>query len=203
MSREKPADEELTFSEQLLGMQGFSAARAKRYREDLEKLLVHRISRQERWLMGVFAVVIGSSLVLVGIAIATAHRLDPLFVGAGQARNTMVATCAITGLLLGGWCFRIAISGGYPRRLGDFMGLFINLLFCGGWTFALFDMASDSSDDVSRAKLFIAGGTFLILMSACVLVFFERLHRQTHEKLLRIEYHLAELMERYSGSASA
>jgi len=47
-------------------------------------------------------------------------------------------------------------------------------------------------------------GTLLALLAGCLLLaLLQRMHRQTQEKLLRIEYHLAELLERNVGSSSA
>jgi len=131
MSEEKHADEELTFGEKLLGMQGFSAARAVRYRAEMEKLLVHRVSAHERLWMGLMAVLVGTTLTAGGIAIA-ATKAQPEYEGLDAAKWTFAVTCALTGLLFGGWLLRIAIQGGYARRLGDVMGLMLALLFCGG-----------------------------------------------------------------------
>jgi amino acid transporter len=197
MSEDTNADEEMSFGEKLLGMQGFSAARAMRYRAELEKLLVHRITRLERWSVGIFAVYVGAAFVSLGIALATSSSIGALFEGTADARNILSATSVITGLVLGGWLIRIVIQGGYRRRLGDFMGIFITLLLCGGWGFALVCIAWGSTDEVNREKLLLASGAFFVLMAASMVVaLLQRLHRQTQEKLLRIEYHLAELMER-------
>jgi hypothetical protein len=202
MSNEKPADEEMTFGEKLLGMQGFSATRAKRYREELEKLLVHRITTFERWVAGVEGGFVAVAFVMGGIAMAFSKE-HPEYEGFDQARLTIAATSAITGLVLGGWLLRIAIQGGYARRLGDFMGVFIALLFCGGWGFAFIGMAWDTTDIVLREKLLLGGVALFVIMAAClVIASFQRLHRMTQEKLLRIEYHVAELMERDGGSSS-
>jgi hypothetical protein len=196
MSDEKHAEEKLSFREKLLGMQGFSAARAIRYRAELEKLLVHRITPMERWSTGSLGVFLAGVFVFIGVSLGTAHQLGPLFEGAAEARNIMSATCAVAGLVAGGWLLRIAIQGGYRRRLGDFMGIFITLLFCGGWAYALVCMALDDANEINRMKLLLASGALFVLMAASmVTMLLQRLHRQTHEKLLRIEYHIAELME--------
>jgi hypothetical protein len=202
MNDENPAENERTFGEQLLGMQGFSASRAKRYREELEKLLVHRITVAERWTTGFFAVFMCTTLVIGGVSMATAKE-HPEYAGFDQSRLTIAANCAITGLVMGGWLLRVAIQGGYGRRLGDLMGVFIALLFCGGWGFAFINMAWDVGDATLRMKLFLGSGTLFLVMAGCIIVAaFQRLHRQTQEKLLRIEYHLAELTERTEGRSS-
>ncbi len=97
MSHEQSANEESTFGEKLLGLQGFSATRARRYRLELEKLLVHRVTTFERWNMGVGAVLIGGALVIGGVSMAYI-RERPEYAGIDQARLTISATCAITGL---------------------------------------------------------------------------------------------------------
>jgi hypothetical protein len=203
MSEHQNAAGDVSFGEKLLGLEGFNAVRAKRYREELEKLLVHRISRAERWLMGASAICFAAALVGGGVSMASA-REHPEYTGLDQARFTIAATCAITGLVMGAWLLRIAIQGGYRRRLGDFMGLFIAFLFCGGWGFALINMAWDVTDPELRTKLLLGGVTIVVVAAVCLVVaHFQRLHRQTQEKLLRIEYHLAELMERDAGSTPA
>jgi hypothetical protein len=202
MNPEQPADEELSFGEKLLGLQSFSATRAKRYREELDQLLVHRISTFERWSMAFYSVLIGASLIIGGVSIAFAKG-TPANANApfDEARLVFAVTCALTGALLGGWLLRIAIQGGYGRRVGDWMGILIALAMCGGWGFAFIDMAW-ATDDVSlRMKLLLAGGALFIILVACVIVAcIQRLHRQTQEKLLRIEYHLAELIDRNAPS---
>ena len=104
MNPEQPADEELSFGEKLLGLQGFSATRAKRYREELDQLLVHRISKFERWGMAFYSVFVGAALIIGGVSIVFAKG-NPLFAYApfDQARVVFGATCALTGGLLGGW----------------------------------------------------------------------------------------------------
>jgi hypothetical protein len=202
MSQEKPEDEELVFGEKLLGLQSFSATRAKRYREELEKLLVHRLSTFERWWTGAYAGFVAVAFVGGGVSLACSKE-HPEFQELDQARLTFAATMASMGLIMGGWLLRIAIQGGYGRRLGDFMGLFIALLFCVGFAYALVDMAWAVSDSLMRIKLLLGGGTLIAFLVTCaVIAHFQRLHRQTQEKLLRIEYHLAELMERTTDSSS-
>jgi hypothetical protein len=203
MSPEIPDNQNLSFGEKLLGMEGFTADRAKRYRAELETLLLHRLTKFERWTIAIDGIVCAGAFVLGGIAMAFSKD-HPEFPVLDQARLTMGATCAIAGVVIGAWLLRIAIQGGYRRRLGDFMGLFITLLLCGGWGFALFDMAWDTSDPELRTKLLLAGGTLVLLFAASIIItHFQRLHRQTQEKLLRIEYHLAELMERNNPPSSS
>ena len=71
MNPKQPADEELSFGEKLLGLQGFSATRAKRYREELDQLLVHRISKFERWSVAL-NVLLFAFFIIAGVAIAFA-----------------------------------------------------------------------------------------------------------------------------------
>ena len=119
-----------------------------------------------------------------------------------QARVIFGVTCALTGALLGGWLLRIAIQGGYSRRIGDRMGILIAMAMCSGWGFASIDMAWATDDASLRMKLLLAGGALFIILVACVIVAcIQRLHRQTQEKLLRIEYYLAELMDRNTPPA--
>jgi hypothetical protein len=198
MIPEQPAEEELSFGEKLLGLQGFSTVRAKRYREELDQLLVHRISTFERWSMAFSSLLFAATLIIGGVSIAFAKG-TPMYGVASfdQARTVFAFTCALTGLLLGGWLLHIAIQAGYSRRVGDWIGILIALASCGGWGFAVIDMAWVTDDASLRMKLLLAGGALFAILVACViLACIQRLHRQTQEKLLRIEYHLAELMDR-------
>jgi hypothetical protein len=110
----------------------------------------------------------------------------------------MVAiACTLTGVLLGAWLLRVAISGGYARRMGDVMGLLIAFVFCGGWGAGLLQLgwAADNAD--MRIRLLTSGAILFAVLTGCLLMaLLGWMHRQTQEKLLRIEYHLAELMER-------
>lgn len=190
------SDEATTFGEKLLGLQGLNAERAQRYRAEMEKLLAHRISRFERWAIALCGVWLGIVLTAFGIAIASANW-HPESKGVDASRLTVAVACMLTGLLMAGWLLRIAISGGYARRLGDAMGLVIASVFCGGWG-AAFIQAGWNTDNMNlRVKFLVTGGAIFVVLAASLLAaFLQRMHRQTQEKLLRIEYHLAELMER-------
>jgi hypothetical protein len=196
MSEQINPEEELSFGEKLLGMQGFNAERAKRYRKEMEQVLVHRLSRFERWMLGGEAVVTGGALLVFGIMMAFTKN-HPEAPGADAARLTTAMACALTGLLFGAWVLRIAIAGGYARRTGDVMGTIIAFIFCGGWAAGLVQLGLASDDPSLKPKLIGIGLTLFFVLAASLLVsFLQRMHRQTQEKLLRIEYHLAELMER-------
>jgi hypothetical protein len=197
MSEERT--EPLSFGEQLLGMQGFDAARAQRYRAEMEKLLVHRISRFERWTLAFAGVWIAVALIVGGIAMASIKSAPQRAAGDFARWSTSIG-CIVTGALMGAWLVRIAIQGGYARRVGDVMGLLIAASFCGGWGVAFLDLAWNVTDAVLRMKLLCMGGLmFVVLTGACLLAVMQRMHRQTQEKLLRVEYHAAELMERLGG----
>jgi hypothetical protein len=196
MSHDIDRDDDVSFGERLLGMQGFDAERARRYRGEMERLLVHRISRYERWMLGIPGTMTGAALLVSGIMMfgTGSHSETP---GAAVARWTTAITCAATGLLMGIWLLRVAIAGGYARRAGDVMGMVIVIVFCGGWAAGLvqYGLAIDNAD--LRRDLLVAGSALFVALGGCLLVaFLQRMHRQTQEKLLRIEYHLAELMER-------
>lgn len=188
-------NQELPFGEQLLGLQGFSAARAQRYRQELELLLVHRISPLDRWGLGAAAIVIGGSFILLGI-LAIFARQHPQWLGLDNARLLFAATSILTGLTLGLWLLRIALHGGYARRLGDHIGLLIALLPASGWGITFLTMAWDTPDPALRLKLLLLAVTlFVVMILAALLTHLQRMHRQTQEKLLRLEYHLAQLLE--------
>ena len=58
-----------------------------------------------------------------------------------------------------------------------------------------------ADDPILRAKMLFTSGSLLALAGGCLLLAaVQRMHRQTQLKLLRIEYHVAELMERSEGS---
>src|SRR5580765_8226664 len=118
MSEEKPEGGELSFGEKLLGMQGFNAERARRYRAELEKLLVHRITTMQRWTMGASGLMMFLAFEIV--AIACIVRLEGPF--PPETRWTFAISFAVLGLLMGGWFLRMAFRGGFSRRLGDMMG---------------------------------------------------------------------------------
>jgi hypothetical protein len=196
MIEEQPESGELSFGEKLLGLQGFSAERARRYRTELECLLVHRITTFERWSLGIAAVIIGASFSGGGLLMTFAKPRSP-WNGFDEARLTFAVTCIATGLILGGWLLRIAIQGGYRRRLGDIIGLFVALILSAGWGFTFMSMAWNTSDAALRMKLLLVSVTlFAIMAASAIIAHFQRMHRRTQEKLLRIEYHIAQLMER-------
>jgi hypothetical protein len=146
-------------------------------------------------MLGIQAVVTGGALLVFGILMANTKR-HPEMPGADMARWTTAMACAITGVLLGGWLLRIAIAGGYSRRVGDVMGMIIAFVFCGGWAAGLVQLGLASDDAHLRPLLLGVGITGFCVLAACLLVaFLQRMHRQTQERLLRIEYHVAELME--------
>jgi hypothetical protein len=197
MSEEKPEGGEVSFGEKLLGMQGFNAERARRYRAELEKLLVHRLKTSDRWALGTIGVFMFLSLGIfaVGGFLTSEVPFD------SETRWTCVISCAVMALLFGGWFLRIALRGGYSRRLGDMMGMVLALVFGSSLVAILFNGLWIVDDANTREHMLFGGG---IVMASTVgfglLGAIEAMHRRTSEKLLRIEYHLAELMERNSGS---
>jgi hypothetical protein len=199
MSKENPSDE-LGFGQKLLGLQGFNAARAKRYREEISKLLIDRISSSARWQAGIFGVIF---LILLGVMPIVGISSAKAFEGFEGARWTFSAVFVVTGTLLGGWMFWVAIKGGYGRRAGDLIGTITAIVFCGGSGSAFIEIAWATDNSVLRTEMLFSGAMLLVLVLGCLmLTLLQRMNRQTQEKLLRIEYHLAELMERSSGSSS-
>jgi hypothetical protein len=200
MSEQIPADEEVLFGEQLLGMQGFSAGRARKYRAELEKLLVHRITKQERWWMGFMGVffVMGLGILAAGSALNRARGTLPVSV---EMRWATAASFMLAGLIMGAWFLCVAVRGGYSRRVGDVMAMMIVLGFSGSFAGVFLWLACDAQDETTRTKLLLGGGTLAAFTVACIaMAVVQRMHRETQEKLLRIEYHLAELMERAAAS---
>jgi hypothetical protein len=196
MSEASQPHDVLSFGEKLLGIEGFNAERAQRYRKEMETLLVHRISRHERWGLGIGGALIGAFMISGAFAMSSA-KTRPQYDGFEAARWTISIGCGLSGVLLSGWLLRVAIWGGYARRLGDVMGMLIAVIFCGGWG-AGFTMLGFANDNPGlRMKLMSAGVFLLFVVAGCfMMAVLQWMHRQTQEKLLRIEYHLAELMER-------
>jgi hypothetical protein len=173
-----------------------TAPRAELYRAALDRLLTHRISRFERWTVGLQSIVVGASLMVGGIAMASIHP-RPASEGFDQTRWTVAIACILTGILFAGWLLRIAIHGGYARRVGDVVGVIITTVFCGGWGAAFIEAAWSTSDLVLRTKLLGTGSVLFLMLAGCVLLaLIQRMHRQTQEKLLKVEYALAELLAR-------
>lgn len=193
--------ERTTFGEQLLGMEGYSAARAERYRKELDQLLIHRIPQHDRCVLAITGILVGAPLVVGGISIATAlaHRVTSSeeFATAGWL---LAASFLLTGALLGGWMQYVAIKGSYERGVGDWIGQLVSIVFAGGSALAVFWLAFGLTDEVIRAKLLLSGGALVVLALGCLLVaLLQRMHRQTQERLLRIDYHLAEFIARESS----
>src|SRR4051812_27445930 len=117
-----------------------TAPRAERYRAELEKLLVHRITPPERWSLGVQAIIVGVALTVSGVALALV-KSRPQSEGFDETRWTVAIVFILTGVLFGGWLLRVAIQGGYARRLCDVAGLVIAATFCGGWATAFIEAA--------------------------------------------------------------
>src|SRR5687767_10217283 len=99
-----------TFGEKLLGLQGFNAECARRYRAEMEQLLVHRIARHERWGLAVFGALIGVMLIVAGVTMASSKWWHPSYAAFDAPRWTVAGACALSGVLLGGWLLRVAIS---------------------------------------------------------------------------------------------
>ena len=196
MMEERPESEELSFGEQLMGMQGFSAARARRYRAELEKLLVRRMTRPERWSIGLMGIYLFATFELIAVVCARKSG-QPDFPIPSNIAWAFAAAFAVLGLLVGGWFLRIALQGGFSRRLGDVMGVAITLIFGGAAACLFYILAWTIQDQIPREQMQLGGGIALGSTVGCaVLAAIQYMHRQTQEKLLRIEYHLAELMER-------
>lgn len=203
MSESRHDDDEMAFGEKLLGMQGFSAARAARYRVEISNLLVHRMAIFERWIVAVAGALVGAQMLIFGYLMATASPRRPELRGFAEARWTMAAAMAVTGAFLGTWLLWIAIRGGYARRTGDVIGLLVAIIFCVGMGVTFAEIAWATDDSVLGSKILLASVAMVALAAGCFFVaLLQRMHRQTQEKLLRIEYHLAELMERGDGSSS-
>ena len=196
MNEANRSDDDLAFGEQLLGMQQFSAVRAEQYRAEISNLLTHRLTTYDRWVMGLAGPCIGGALLVGGLSMATAKE-HPEFVGLDEARWTFAAAFALTGLMLGGWLFGIAFRGVYRRRFGDVVGLLITTVLCGGAAVAFLLLALETENEVSRVKLWLGSAALFVLLVGTLLVgILQRMHRQTQEKLLRIDYHLTEIWER-------
>ena len=100
--------------------------------------------------------------------------------------------------MLGGWLLWVALKGGYGRRAGDVIGPLDRLRVRRRLRRRAFVEIAWSTDDAAlRTRMFATGGLLLAVAGGCLLVAaVQRMHRQTQLKLLRIEYHVAELMER-------
>ena len=200
MIEEQPEDEDLSFGEKLLGLQGFSAARAQRYRAELEKLLVHRIKAKERWAVGFTGIILFLAFGVVALTCAMSWEQPNLPISS-ETRWAFTAACTLFALLFGGWLLRIAFQGGYSRHTGELIGVGCVLVLCGSFAFLFFSSASNAENDSARILLSLGGGVIVACMLGCVvLTAVQRMHRQTQEKLLRIEYHVAELLDRRSAS---
>ena len=160
MSEEKFANDGLTFGDQLLGLQGFNAVCAERYRAEISKLLTHRIGRRERWVAGLLGACLGAMLLVgaVSMAIASEH---PEFVGFDGARWTFAAVFAATGLTLAGWLLWIAFCGAYGRRIGDLVALLFVLVLCGGSTIAFVQLGMEASNEIMRMRMLFGSGCSL------------------------------------------
>jgi hypothetical protein len=184
-------------------MQGFSAARAERYRTEISKLLVHHIPAHQRWIVAVGGALNCALLLIFAISMARARWGQPELEGFAEARWTMAAALAATGVCLGIWSLWIAKKGGYARRAGDVVGLLIAIIFCIGAGAAFAEIGWAADDPILRTQMLFASAVLFALAAGCFFIaLLQRMHRQTHEKLLRIEYHLAELNEHGDGSSS-
>jgi hypothetical protein len=192
MSEETDSRAELPLDQGLLGMQGFNAARAERYRTEISKLLADRMSPFSRWSAGIGSIML---LITLGVLPVIGLSRTPIFEGLQETRWTFaLAFIATTGLLCG-WLLWIAVKGAYGRHSGDLVAAAIAFIFCGGSGFACLQIAWATDDPVLRTKMLFSGALFLALVFGCLLVtLLQRMHRQIQEKLLRIDYHVAELI---------
>jgi hypothetical protein len=196
MNESNRSDDDVAFGNQLLGMQQFSAVRAAQYRAEISNLLTHRLTTHERWGLGLGGPCIGGGLSVAGISMASANE-HPEFAGFEQARWMMAAVFGLTGLLLGGWLLWIAFQGTYSRRLGDVVGLLIATVMSSGAAIAFLLVAFATENEAMRVKLLLGiSALFVILLATIFVGILQRMHRQTQEKLLRMDYRLTEICER-------
>src|SRR6185436_17625279 len=133
----------------LLGLQGFSALRAQRYRAELEKLLVHRMTTMQRWSMGIMGIYMLVAFEIMGMALAVKSEQLNLPM-TPESLWTFAISLMLLGLVFGGWFLRIALQGGFSRRLGDLMGVAIVLLLGGSATSLFYSSALNAEDAISR-----------------------------------------------------
>jgi cyanate permease len=194
MSEKVPKPGDWTFGDRLARMQEFSVENAKKYREEIDHLLLHRVPLLERWFIGAVGVIIGADLLIFGILFAT--LTPPEDASFDQSRVILGIAFAATGVGMGSWLLYIAIKGSYDRRLGDVMGVLIALIFGCGLGLSLAWLALGTRDELLRWKLILASGGVFALMAGCIaLTILQRMYRETQKRLLRIEYNLAEILD--------
>ncbi len=180
-----------TFGEQLIRSQSFSHSAAERYRSEMQALLEERLTPARRWGFGGVA----AYLIVVGLLAGfVVGRGDPPYVA--QLRWLGLLAAGVC-LIMGVWFLCAAVRGRYNRKTHRHGGLLIALLACGFGSLLLLDMAWTFDDPIARRRLIFAGVTLLLILGGTALVaLIEDMHRRTEERLIRLEYRLAELSEK-------
>jgi hypothetical protein len=178
-----------TFGEQLIRSQIYSPSAAERYRSEMETFLERRFTPGHRW--------IGFAMAAMYLAFAVAPLLVrdkwqavPLFRG-------IVLPMSIAFLMLSVACVWTAVRGKYNRKSQSYLMVLLAVIGLGFGGMAMLEHGWTASDPIAQRRLIFCGAMMLLFLGGTILVtYIEDLHRKTEERLIRLEYRLAELSEK-------
>ena len=104
---------------------------------------------------------------------------------------------SITGLVASAWCVWIALRGKYNRKSQSQLTALLAVIALGFGGMAMLESGWVATDPIVQRRLIFCGAMMLLLVGGAILVtYVEDLHRKTEERLIRLEYRIAELSEK-------
>lgn len=195
-----------TFRDKLMDMEKASVGSKQEYERQVQTMVEKKISRLWR--------VVFAALAVVGLLVALPFggwAFSNVGCGMGCFLRIFIVSGFIVALLwaiLMGW---IAIRGRYnsmtqPPRivgLGIVLGFFCIVAFLFVYIIPITLHEPMDRRSILGIQLSIMGFSFLVIVGLCVVLsVLYRTEFQTREKLLEIEYYIAELAERMEGKSS-
>ena len=178
-----------SFGEQLIRSQTFNPSAAERYRAEMEAFSERVVPPRYRW--G------GVALAAMYLAFAAGLLLvRERWEGVPLLRG-LALPFSITGLAASAWCVWIALRGKYNRKSQSQLTALLAVIALGFGGMAMLESGWVAADPVVQRRLVFCGAMLFLLLGGAILVtILEDLHRKTEERLIRLEYRLAELSEK-------
>ena len=181
------------FGEQLIQMQPINVSAAEQYRSEVQAMLEKKLSRAQRWHFGVVGVFYILASLLLAYLWPSRLSQRPFLV-----QFNGLFWCAVGSLLpIGLFALWVAVRGYYKKKTWRQVALLIATISMGAMGWVLLDLGWANEDPFVQRGLILAGTIMLLLLGITfVMAHLEEMHRRTEERLMRMEYRLAELGEK-------
>jgi hypothetical protein len=178
-----------TFGEQLIRSQTFTPSAAERYRSEMEAFSERMVPPRYRW-GGIALAVMYLALAAGPLLLRERWEGMPLLRG-------LVLPMSITCLVASAWCVGIALRGKYNRKSQSQLTALLAVIAGGFGGMAMLEHGWVSADPMVQRRLIVAGAMMLLCVGGAIsAAYIEELHRRTEERLIRLEYRIAELSEK-------